>query len=51
MSLTDQKRFGCILGKDYPKPIVKMKHEWKPSSRGKVNKFAANQANSRRKNI
>ena len=48
MSLVDQKRFGCMLGKDYPQTVVKTKFEWKPSSRGKMNKFAANQANSRR---
>lgn len=48
MSSVDQKISKCILGKDYPEPIVKMKFEWKPNSRNKVNKFATNQANSSR---
>lgn len=50
MSLSDQKRSSCMLGKDYPQPVCRMKFEWKPSSRNKVNKFAAGQANSRRNN-
>lgn len=41
MGLADMKRFGCVIGTDYPAPIVKMKNEWKPSQRNKVNKFAA----------
>lgn len=41
MGMTDMKRFNCMIGTDYPAPIVKMKNEWKPSQRNKVNKFAA----------
>ena len=44
MCLVDQKWLS--LNKDYPQPIAKTKFEWKPSFRGKVNKFAAKQANS-----
>ena len=39
--MVDMKRFNCFIGSDYPAPIVKMKNEWKPSQRNKVNKFAA----------
>jgi deoxyribodipyrimidine photo-lyase len=49
MSAMEQKRFGCVLGKEYPEPVVKMKFEWKPQSRNKTNKFASRQANSTRK--
>ena len=41
MSFVEQKRFNCLLGKDYPNPAVRIKHEWHPNQRGKVNKFAA----------
>jgi len=41
MGLADMKRFSCLIGTDFPAPIVKMKNEWKPSQRNKVNKFAA----------
>lgn len=40
MSLVEQRRFNCMLGKDYPNPVVRMKHEWNPNQK-KVNKFAA----------
>ena len=49
MSGLEEKRFGCVIGKDYPGPVVRMKNEWKPQSRGKVNKFAAKQAGSAKK--
>ena len=42
MSLIEQKSFNCILNKDYPLPIVEMKHKWNPYS-NKVNRFAARQ--------
>ncbi|RNA17082.1 cryptochrome DASH-like [Brachionus plicatilis] len=42
MSLVEQKSFNCILNKDYPLPIVQMKHKWNPYS-NKANKFAARQ--------
>ena len=47
MGLADMKRFGCVIGTDYPAPIVKMKNEWKPSQRNKVNKFAAKSKHSK----
>ncbi len=49
MGSLEERRFGCVIGKDYAAPIVKMKNEWRPESRGKVNKFAARQAGSARK--
>jgi deoxyribodipyrimidine photo-lyase len=29
MSMTDQRRYKCVIGKDYPPPIIRIKNEWK----------------------
>lgn len=44
MSMTDQRRYSCIIGKDYPTPIVRIKNEWKQMNYDKalMNKSATN---------
>lgn len=39
LSLAEQRRLNCVIGKDYPQPVVKAKFDWNPNNR-KVNKFA-----------
>jgi deoxyribodipyrimidine photo-lyase len=49
MSMNEQKRVNCLIGADYPDPIVKAKTSWNPSEPRKPNKFALNAKNSRNK--
>ena len=42
MGFVDQKRYKCIIGRDYPEPIIRLAHEWKQNQ---INKAIASSEN------
>jgi deoxyribodipyrimidine photo-lyase len=41
MSMIEQQRVNCVIGKNYPAPVVRLKMDWDPNRPRSVNKFAA----------